>query len=252
MENQFVGNYIKDPVVQEQEVSQVKSNPLFAKTIEEIKKLIDFNESNLNLAFIYQYDAIDVADDFNVNKLIVLETEDRKVNVEFFQTQKNGEVHEDFSARIIRPIGGAEFVTGLNVTEDKVEEVFEDELAQAIPALALDLPEFEEYEPGILTQSVETEATWTNSCMYWGAKYKRYEHCGKDCGVWGSMGGGKLVNRIDGCCAIHDDCYKNNRRQRFCCDKYLLSCAQRSSLDDYQSYLAIKGAFTLTAKLCRE
>ncbi|MGM0941279.1 MAG: hypothetical protein ACQEWU_09995 [Bacillota bacterium] len=58
-----------------------------------------------------------------------------------------------------------------------------------------------------------------------------YQYCGKGCGnCSGCSGGGSLKNKIDGCCFVHDDCYKKHHSDR-CdrCDWALVSCVQNDN-----------------------
>lgn len=50
-----------------------------------------------------------------------------------------------------------------------------------------------------------------------------YKWCGQGCGY--ATGGGNLKNKIDGCCKIHDDCYRTYKTNR-CenCDRTLMGC----------------------------
>lgn len=250
---QFMGNYIKDPVLQERAVSQMKSNPSYGVTIQELKNYVSFDEvKDLKFAFAYQFDALDVNEDITVNEVVVFESEDRKIRVEFFKSDVDGDVDEKFLATVIRSVGEEEIATAFEVVEGVVDVIIEGEFGMdEIPALELNLPEVEGYEPGVTKTMVGTEG-FQYFCLYWDARGIRYQHCGRGCGVSGPYGGGKLVNRIDGCCAIHDDCWKNKRRTRNCCDKYLVKCAARSVLDDYPTYLEISAYFNKTGKLCKE
>lgn len=55
-----------------------------------------------------------------------------------------------------------------------------------------------------------------------------YQYCGQKCGNCSGCtagGGGKILNKVDGCCRIHDDCYARNKTNRCkTCDKPLVDC----------------------------
>lgn len=55
-----------------------------------------------------------------------------------------------------------------------------------------------------------------------------YQYCGKGCGdCSGCSGGGSIKNKVDGCCYVHDYCYKNNSTNRCsACDWDLVNCVQ--------------------------
>jgi hypothetical protein len=55
-----------------------------------------------------------------------------------------------------------------------------------------------------------------------------YQYCGKRCGnCKGCDGGGSFKNKVDGCCYVHDECYKTHKTKR-CknCDWALVNCVQ--------------------------
>ncbi|MBM7715383.1 hypothetical protein JOC94_002370 [Bacillus thermophilus] len=55
-----------------------------------------------------------------------------------------------------------------------------------------------------------------------------YQYCGKKCGnckTCTAGGGGAIKNKVDGCCYIHDECYKKHSTKRCAnCDRALISC----------------------------
>ncbi|HHY71967.1 MAG TPA: hypothetical protein GX497_01825 [Bacillus bacterium] len=53
-----------------------------------------------------------------------------------------------------------------------------------------------------------------------------YQYCGQQCGTNGSAGGGgPIYNKVDGCCYIHDECYKKHKTNRCSnCDQALVDC----------------------------
>ena len=253
MENQFIGQYVTDPAEVQKEVEQMKQKPDYKTVIKEVQKLVSLNEEDLKAALVYQFDMVDSEEEFIINKVVLLATEDGKIRVELFNTEKEEENFESISATFIYLENGVERVKSIDVVDGEIEISLEGESAlEEIPSLEFNLPEVENYEPGILKQSIQVEGSYTEFCMYSYTKRKKYQHCGKQCGVFGKYGGGKLVNRIDGCCAIHDDCYKNKRRTKVCCDKALIKCAKNSMWDDYDAYLAIKAYFNVSAQLCRD
>lgn len=53
-----------------------------------------------------------------------------------------------------------------------------------------------------------------------------YQYCGKGCGSCsGCDGGGDILNKVDGCCYVHDDCYRRYSTNRCAnCDWALVHC----------------------------
>ncbi|MBY0065224.1 hypothetical protein [Priestia aryabhattai] len=249
MENKLVGQLITDPIEQNRLVAEVKLKPSFKKAIEEIKKLTSFDEDNLNLIHIFQFDTLDENEEFTLTKVITFETPDRKVALDAFKVEQGDETFESFNANVTRAVDGIEIITGIQVVKGEVGVIFETELEGELAPLTVDLPVIENYRPGILLDSIEAEA-WTDFCFYWNEKKKYYNHCGKSCGDHGKYGGGSMVNRIDGCCFNHDDCYYRNLKTKACCDYSLQRCASANRDVDYSMYYEIIAYYAKSASGC--
>lgn len=71
-----------------------------------------------------------------------------------------------------------------------------------------------------------------------------YNHCGKQCGDNGYMGGGTPRNSMDECCRAHDRCYAAFGWGDCECDEILLDCAYRNRGTDIDLYWAINAYFS--------
>jgi hypothetical protein len=52
-----------------------------------------------------------------------------------------------------------------------------------------------------------------------------YEHCGKNCGYYGDLGGGTPKNALDRCCVAHDRCWRQFGDHDPECDRIFVDCA---------------------------
>lgn len=245
MENQIIGMFIRDENELKREEAHLKIKPSYKRAIEELKKLGTLNEDDLKLIHVYLYDSLDKDGEFQINKVITLETANRTATLDFFQIERGEEITEEVNATITNGV----ITTGINIQKSIVEVVFERETEEEIDPLVVNLPDYEDYVPGMINDVIGTEASF---CLKWDAKNKMYHHCGPDCGEFGSKGGGSAINKLDGCCVIHDYCYKHDVKSVSCCDKQICDCSYNSRNVDYATYLQIKAWFGHMASHCKK
>lgn len=152
------------------------------------------------------------------NKLIDFGDEAKAV-LSYYQTKKGndltyeGEVFQLWK-REGKHVVFKEYVNG-NLVDSKVEDgfidIYKDYLGVGKDTSSLF------YNPASCIQS--------GSCCYF--EGKRYEHCGKYCGIYENAGGGTPINALDRCCRTHDVNIKGKKgRDRCPAHKKFMSCSK--------------------------
>ncbi|WP_050801627.1 hypothetical protein [Ornithinibacillus scapharcae] len=198
---------------------------MFQKTKSFLKEELNKNLSSFNYEGI-SYD-LDLETHTNKAETYLLEDSDSFVSLIFTVTaDQNGNFSEMVRSNVV--VENEKATTILDIRYDILSQSFIVDVGEVIEEPAHTVWETikERNYSGLIEQlkekdgSIETQA-FGDFCLPGG-----YQYCGQACGTNGSAGGGgPIYNKIDGCCYIHDDCYRRNKTNRCsACDLDLISC----------------------------
>ncbi len=222
-------------------LKEVEENPVFKKVVEKIEEVSQRGANNLVVT--ESIKGLAAGDEKEVNfKSVVLLDKEKKVKIYIAESGAFGEKELSISADVAT--SDEENVVGIMNKVDKVDLFF---------TAPFDPKFFEETRFGVELSSVErnelkSQAWYGQWCLVECAG--QYNHCGPGCGQYGPLGGGSLINQIDGCCYIHDWCYKQDKVPNGCCDNDLITCAGNSKSADYCAWLDITAYFTWFGGSC--
>lgn len=239
----LVGKLVNNPDMIQLHLETVKRKKSFQSIISEIKKHRGFEEDALRVNHCYEYITVDYDLNNVVSRVISLSTPNSDVVVDYIESKSNKAVTELFNGFIVQ--NGV--TTGIRVQEGEAELVFTRGVKETDLDFKLNVPIDQDFDP---ENSIHTNSL-IDFCIHdqYGTKYN---HCGRRCGDGADAidGGGKLINKIDGCCRNHDSCYGSDRNDR-CCDKELVNCVYQNRNEDYSTYLQILACFGWAIPFCK-
>ncbi|MCM3006832.1 hypothetical protein [Priestia koreensis] len=237
---------LKDVVLlsdQEQKefLNAVNENPIYKKLAIQIEEVAAGSLENLMVT--ESIKGVTAGDEKEVNfKSVVLLNKDKKVKIYIIESEALGEKEFNVSADVATADG--KNILGFMNKLDEIDLFFTTDY---------DPSYFEETRFGVELSSVEKNEL---KAQGWTGKFclvectGQYNHCGPGCGQYGPLGGGSLVNKIDGCCFIHDYCYHNKKKSQGCCDNDLITCAGNNKSADYCAWLDITAYFSWFGGKC--
>ncbi|ARP44636.1 hypothetical protein GTHT12_03770 (plasmid) [Geobacillus thermodenitrificans] len=217
-------------------LQEVENHPTFQQL--KVKVEETFPNSTQNLVVTESIKGVAVGEDREVNfKSVVLLDKERKAKIYVIEsTLHDNEKRLNVAADVATEDGKS--VVGFMNKFDKVDLIF---------TAPFDPKYFEENRFGVELSSKERDEL---KAQEWYGQFcliecaGQYNHCGPGCGQYGPLGGGSLINKIDGCCYIHDYCYHNKIKSKGCCDKDLVTCVTNNKSVDYCAYLDIVAVFS--------
>lgn len=222
-------------------LAELQEHPVYKKVVEKIENVS--TNGTKNLAVTESVKGVAAGEEKEVKfKSVVLLDKEKNVKVYINESEGFGEKELTISADVATENG--ESVLGFMNKLDEVDLIF---------TAPFDQKYFEETRFGVELSSAErnelkAEAWYGQWCLVECAG--QYNHCGPGCGQYGPLGGGSLINSIDGCCYIHDWCYKQDQKSNGCCDNDLITCANNSKSADYCAWLDITTYFTWFGGSC--
>jgi hypothetical protein len=219
------------PGLLEKKVSLLKGRELFQKVKSFLKEEFKKDFSSFN----YEGISYDLYLETHTNKAEIYLLEDNNSLVSSIFTvieDPNGNILEMVR---INTIVGDEVTTIFDINYDFTDKTFTvDEVERIEEPIQTVWETITERNHSGLIEHLKENTISTQSfgdfCMPGG-----YQYCGQECGTNGSAGGGgPIYNKVDGCCYIHDDCYRRNKTNRCAaCDRALINCV--SNWNNYKT-----------------
>lgn len=201
---------------------KVKNLQEYKKILLEVEKYIPTSEGDTKLRAKNIVDFLDYSNNFVIVKNIVIEYRD-KILLYYQETSSGGTIEENIIASVKIKEKGNHIVRTIYLENNEIvykDDPFTDQFNKDFE---LGLPDNIDYNMGETLKNVKLQA-WYDGC------YPGFNHCGSDCGDFGSRGGGSTEGPYDVCCRTHDRCWHNFGKNDCQCDCQFLSCAKRNWL----------------------
>lgn len=208
-------------------VREIFMTEKFTKLALAIKVLTQFKKEDLVVKVAYKFD-MEIEENIIVSGKQVVFLNDQKTVQIVYREMLNYNLPESdkLAAQILVRNTNYSSLHSMSFDNNgviQVDVISADYPGTEIEIVNEDLPDDPNYTPHP-TGDLTTQAWWTsNGCLPGG-----YQHCGGNCGNTGDHGGGKTINYTDGCCKLHDDCYRSGIKK--CkCDAMLIQCVRNET-----------------------